>query len=262
MKKWFLHIFLIVLLSIGFAIGGIKIYKIVHAKKSKVTEPREELPMIDLSETTEKRLMAQVISASPKIISTKGSGTGFLFSKNGLIVTALHVVGVDNVVTVKFYEIDEDCGTLTLASSITGFVIGWSDASVDIAFIKIYDVPTGLEPLVAASPDSLLLDQPIWRFGYGRNYKWAYGQYLPTSCEGTEIKRHSIIIPVEPGASGGPMVNGLGEVIGVTQFYYNDTDDLVTIGDKLTRQYKYKPSKAVFLPITYVTDFMALKNIE
>ena len=261
MKKWSLYVFLIVFIIVSIP-GGVKIYNIIHTKKSVPTESGEELSIIDLNETKEKRLMKQVISASPKIISSRGSGTGFLFSKNGLIVTALHVVGSDNTVTVKFFEIDDDYNIITERVSTTGFVVGWSDASIDLVFIKIYDVPSGLEPLAAASAESLLLDQPIWRFGYGSNYKWAYGQYLPTHCEGDKTKRQSIIIPVEPGASGGPIVNGLGEVIGITQFYYNDKDDLITTEENLIRKYKYEPSRALFLPITYITDFIALKNIE
>ncbi len=237
------------------------------APKAAVS-PAEEIKIIDFDESEEFPLMRRVISASPKIIrdddNDYGYGTGFLFTDNGLIVTDLHVVKQRDIVTVKFYEIKkDDPNLLRECLATTGKVIQRSDKELDLAFIKADKIPDGVEPLVFSIGEKTDNEaEPVWRFGFGPRYRWASGLYFPNDYYSLTPERHSILMPIEPGASGGPIVNGFGEVIGITQLYQAGKNRVVTIDQKWLCKNKYEQSAAIFLPVEAIVKFLCKHPIQ
>lgn len=218
----------------------------------------KKLKLIDLENADENRLMKTVINACPKIISSVGTGTGFLFGDTGLVITALHVVNKDDWVYVQFYTLTDDYNELEENIIMPGTVVGWSNADYDLAFIHIDTIPKGVTPLKAAPNKNFANEQPVWRFGYNAHYKWAQGIYSPENCP--EF-RCLVTMPADRGGSGGPFVDGQGRVMGVFQRFNDSDDDMITDKD-FNRILEFQPAVAHFLPLPYITTWILSQNLQ
>ena len=145
----------------------------------------------------------------------EGTGSGFIISEDGYIVTNHHVAGPageDGTVEVVFSD----------GSTATGTLVG-SDAGYDLAVVKVQrdglqtlelgsssDVRVGDLAVAVGSPLGLqgtvtsgivsALERPVTAGGRG---------------ETSFINAIQTDAAINPGNSGGPLVNGSGEVIGV-----------------------------------------------
>ncbi|WP_068773346.1 S1C family serine protease [Paenibacillus sp. FJAT-26967] len=144
-----------------------------------------------------------------------GSGTGFIFEKDGYILTNEHVVeGADEIqVTVQGYE-----------KPFTAKLLG-NSYDLDLAALKIEgekDFPT----LPIGSADSLNVGDWVVAIGnpYGFDHTVTVGvlsaKERPISIQdeqGTRNYKHLLQTDasINPGNSGGPLLNMNGEVIGI-----------------------------------------------
>lgn len=140
-----------------------------------------------------------------------GSGSGVIISSDGYIVTANHVIdGADEVQV-----------TLDDNREFAGRVIG-SDPATDVALLKIDG--SGLPFLKFGNSDDLRLGQ--WVIAIGNPYELrstitagivsAKGRALPSYTG--EFKIEAFIqtdAAVNPGNSGGALVNATGELVGI-----------------------------------------------
>ena len=156
--------------------------------------------------------------ASPAVVSIRtdvGSGTGFLIDNNGTLVTNAHVVGNADRVVVKFGPDGR---------SIDGQVKG-ADPSSDLAVVKIDpgSTPRNTRPLqfadsrqVRVGDTAIAIGNP---FGLDRTATEGIvsGARAPIEApNGFSIdKVIQTDAPVNPGNSGGPLLNANGQVIGV-----------------------------------------------
>ncbi len=259
---------LFLFLCLATAIGWLTFFKQSLKSRSVATpvvkqndlkkEATEKLRLIDLNKTDEKQLMKTIISACPKIISKTGSGTGFLFSNDGLVITAHHVIDDDGWVYVQFYKVADDYNELEESVLAHGIVLGSSTDDYDVTFIRIDKIPEGVKPLQPIPILNLADEQTVWRFGYNDHYKWAQGWYSPENCPKEHCK---VTMPTGPGASGGPVVDGQGRVLGIFQVYNDSTLEMVT-NDDLSRALEFDPSIAHFLPLPYINMWLQFKNIK
>jgi putative serine protease PepD len=157
-------------------------------------------------------------AASPAVVSIKtdeGSGTGFLISKDGKLVTNAHVVGNSSHVLVRFGS---------RGNSLDGNVIA-RDPSDDLAVVAIDPgaVPGGVKPLEFADSRNVRIGDPAIAignpFGLDRTATQgivsAVGRHIEAP-NGFEID--SVIqtdAPINPGNSGGPLLDTSAHVIGV-----------------------------------------------
>ncbi len=147
------------------------------------------------------------------------SGSGFVWDKEGHIVTNNHVVEGADTITVRFAD-----GT-TVPAKLVG-----ADPDSDLAVVKV-DMPAArLQPVQLADPDSVHVGQFAIAIGspFGLEnsmtvgFVSALGRSLPvhsTANNGPSYTIPEIIqtdAPINPGNSGGVLVNDKGEVIGVT----------------------------------------------
>lgn len=139
-----------------------------------------------------------------------GSGSGFIFSSDGFIFTNSHVVeGAEKIMVSLLNE-----------NEIEGYLIG-KDPDTDLAILKIYTEGYSVARLGEAG--KLQIGQFVIAIGNPYGYQHtvttgvvsALGRSLRTQS-GTLID--NVIqsdAPLNPGSSGGPMINTDGEVIGV-----------------------------------------------
>lgn len=135
-----------------------------------------------------------------------GSGSGFIFSSDGFIFTNSHVVeGAEKIMVSLLNE-----------NEIEGYLIG-KDPDTDLAILKIYTEGYSVARLGEAG--KLQIGQFVIAIGNPYGYQHtvttgvvsALGRSLRTQS-GTLIQSDA---PLNPGSSGGPMINTDGEVIGV-----------------------------------------------
>jgi S1-C subfamily serine protease len=164
-------------------------------------------------------------STSNKQKATVSSGTCFVISPTGQIVTNYHVIeGYSNI-------------EVTLANGIsipaTASVV---DKSNDIAILKANISNLNFMPLAKSSNSDL--GDTVFTIGYpasnimGKNEKYSEGVINAFSGPKDAPVFLQISVPLQPGNSGGPLVNERGEAIGIVSavaadlYFYEQTGSL------------------------------------
>ena len=144
----------------------------------------------------------------PKL--TPGSGSGFVISSDGFIVTNNHVI--ENARDIK----------VSLADGRTvGAELKGADPSTDIAVLKIYE--SGLKALSFANSESLQPGQIAIAIGNPLGLQHTVTAGVVSALGRTLRANNGRLIDdiiqtdasLNPGNSGGPLVNSFGQVIGV-----------------------------------------------
>ena len=141
------------------------------------------------------------------------SGSGFLVDDQGSIVTNQHVVDNAEEVDVRFGE-----GGDPLDARVTG-----SDASTDLALLKIDPSDVDGEPLRLGSSDQVRVGEPVIAIGspFGLRGTVTAGIVSGLAREIRSPNGFTIDDVVQtdaainPGNSGGPLIDERGRVIGV-----------------------------------------------
>jgi S1-C subfamily serine protease len=140
-------------------------------------------------------------------------GSGFVIDKAGHIVTNYHVIEGADRIEVSFSNQD------TLAATVVG-----SDPSTDIAVLRVRSSSRGLAPLAFGNSDTVRVGDPVVAIGnpFGLRRTATAGivsavqERTITAPNGYPID-HVIQTDaqINSGNSGGPLLNGRGDVIGV-----------------------------------------------
>jgi len=186
-------------------------------ERAKYDVARENLPGINLSVISDaSRLLAQYVGPSVVNVQTQrgrgeregyGQGSGVIVDKDGYIVTNDHVVR-----GVRTAEIQLSDGRRGSAS-----VVG-RDPGTDVAVLK-----TELDDLVPAvwgDSDALDVGDLVWAVGspFGLQKSVTFGIVSAKERRGiTGIYKEFLQTDaaVNPGNSGGPLVNVDGEIVGI-----------------------------------------------
>jgi len=141
------------------------------------------------------------------------SGSGFIISSDGYILTNYHVIESAKEYNLALNVIIND-GT-SYPAEIIGF-----ELSNDIALIKIN--ATGLNPVLLGNSDSIRVGQSIYAVGNpGGDLIYTMTDGIVSaldrviSVEGKQINTFQFSAAVNPGNSGGPIYDSNGEVIGI-----------------------------------------------
>ena len=160
------------------------------------------------SEITYTNFFGQISAASV-------SGTGFIISEDGYIMTNNHVI--ENA-----REGGYDVSVLTYdGTEYTAEIVGYDEAN-DIAVLKID--ATGLTPVTMGSADDIVVGNAVYPVGnpLGElNFTMTSGiisatdRTITTDTDSLPINMFQIDAAVNSGNSGGPVYDADGEVIGV-----------------------------------------------
>jgi putative serine protease PepD len=178
---------------------------------------------------------AVAAAVSPSVVSIdvttqqgSGAGSGVVFDKSGHILTNNHVVGDAT---------GNGAITVTLSDGRTyGATIVGTDASTDLAVIKLTNGPKDLTPITLGDSESLKVGDPAMAVGNplglsgtvttgiisalnrpvstGPSSESPLGQQ---QASGNEVVTNAIqtSAAINPGNSGGALVNSKGELIGI-----------------------------------------------
>ncbi|HZV75637.1 MAG TPA: trypsin-like peptidase domain-containing protein [Conexibacter sp.] len=142
----------------------------------------------------------------------QATGTGFVVSKEGLIVTNAHVVEGATAVTVKVG------GGATLPATVVG-----RDASSDLALLRVDARGQTLTPLQFGDSSQLQVGDTTYAIGdpFGLDHSLTSGVVSALGRQIDAPNGYTIdgVIqtdaPINPGNSGGPLLDDHGRVIGV-----------------------------------------------
>ena len=146
---------------------------------------------------------------------TQSTGSGFIFSADGYIVTNAHVVDESNEVTVRLSDKRE----------FIAKVVG-TDKRTDVALLKIEakDLPR----VGIGDPDKLKVGEWVVAIGkpFGLENTMTAGI---VSAKGRDLPQENLVpfiqtdVAINPGNSGGPLFNMKGEVVGINSLIYSRT---------------------------------------
>lgn len=139
-----------------------------------------------------------------------GSGSGFVFDSGGHVITNAHVVGAARIVTVGLID----------GRRFQAEVVG-TDPRTDIAVVRL---PAGVDlpalDLVDAMDAGHGVGSPVFALGNPMGFRFSVTSGVISGAG----RAYDVLTPVEflqhdaalnPGNSGGPLVDSLGRVLGV-----------------------------------------------
>lgn len=150
--------------------------------------------------------------------STQGSlGSGIIWDKDGHIVTNQHVIDKNIEVMVFFKD----------GSSERATILG-RDSQRDIIVLKVAKVPDNLGQLSFADPSKIVVGQLVVAFGSPFSLPQTPTFGIVSALRKRGDAQGNIVVEsliqtdaaVNPGNSGGPLVNMDGQLIGMNTFGY------------------------------------------
>ena len=162
-----------------------------------------------------------VVSIKATTAQGGDSGTGIVLNDEGLILTNDHVISEGTSLTVS----PGKSSSLTRTATVVG-----ADPNQDLALIKVDPSGLGLKALKLVSSSSVEVGDPVYAIGnpYGLNETLTRGIVSALGREiqapdGTAIKDAiQTDAALNPGNSGGPLLNEQGDVIGVNSQIASD----------------------------------------
>ena len=228
---------------LGGAIGGGTVWLLTHnnttsaggSSSTTIQQGRHENVTVDINEIETGKLMTAAEVYAKNVNSTVGiqtsitstnlwgqqttsaaSGSGFILTADGYIVTNYHVIQNANSVTVSTY------GGASYNAKIVGY-----DESNDLAVLKIE--ATGLSPVVLSSSEKLNVGDTVLAIGNPLGeltFSLTTGVVSALNREvnfsgGTVMDLLQTDCAINSGNSGGALFNLYGEVVGITNAKYS-----------------------------------------
>ncbi|RLI08883.1 trypsin [Candidatus Bathyarchaeota archaeon] len=207
----------------------------IHSLQSEVSSLRDEIKILRVGNASESLTLVQIYNRtkwSVVLISVRtpfgrGTGSGFVYDKEGRIITNNHVVEGAREIEVTFPD-----GTIAEAE-----IVG-TDPYVDLAVIDV-DVPESLlKPVKFGNSSQLVVGERVIAIGnpFGLEGTMTVGVI---SALGRQMRapRGFVIVDViqtdaaiNPGNSGGPLLNMRGEVVGMNTAIVSGTGQFAGIG--------------------------------
>ncbi len=173
------------------------------------TRPTNESAVTQPALTTEQlaartRPSLAVISNRGRDGSDGGVGTGFVIDANGLVATSLHVVGEARPLDVRLSD-----GRTLPVIAVHAF-----DRHADLAILRVdatnlVALPLGDSSALAAGAEIVAMGNPMGM----ENSVVAGVLSARRTMDGIEMLQ--VAMPIEPGNSGGPVIDRLGRVQGI-----------------------------------------------
>lgn len=162
---------------------------------------------------------------NPAIVTIDGiisdgftAGTGCIINPDGTILTGSHVVSQTKELEVTTYD-----GKVYKAK-----VLANMGKNKDLALIKIE--PKGkLKTVKFGDSDSLKIGQRVLTIGNPFGFSGTLTQGIISRIDYAKGKIQTDAA-INPGCSGGPLLNTSGEVIGINQSIYNPDNNISNIG--------------------------------
>lgn len=256
---------------------SLSIFSITSCKLSMDNSPQADMSehLITINSTSDFSSIAKnVAPAIVGVLSTTSKsesvGSGVCVAPGGYILTNAHVLSNLGDITLHLYD-----GSTALAETI------FSDSASDIAILKAnkslpylslsLDAPNvGEDVMAVGTPLSLLL-----KHSFTKGIVSALNRTLAVSSIAGESYMHNLIqhdASLNPGNSGGPLINSKGEVVGINTLKITSgegigfaipTQNFSSILNSFTTSINYEtPYLGVFGYDAEIANYYQLTNID
>lgn len=210
-----------ILLLTLFAVGLLPVVSVAEEKAAEDKPAAEKSGADDAPPAWVAKIAAAarpsvvVITVSGRDGSEDGIGTGFIVRADGLVATNLHVIGEARPIAVRTLD----------GRSHEVIAIEAADRSLDLALVRI--AAKGLPALALGDSDKLKQGDPVAALGnpHGLEHSVVAG-VVSGSRQIEGVPMIQLAMPVEPGNSGGPVLDTAGRVQGITTLKSAVTDNL------------------------------------
>jgi len=150
------------------------------------------------------------------IRTDRGQGTGFIITDEGYLVTNAHLLNRASKVDAITYEQD------TINANFIGY-----EGDLDIALLKI---PGKYNPLELANSNNVQIGEKVIAIGNPLGLQFSISEGIVSGVHRQGINELEAYIQTDaalnPGSSGGPLINKKGEVIGINNFKIGGVESL------------------------------------
>ena len=150
-----------------------------------------------------------------------GQGTGFIISDQGYIITNAHVLADSQGMLATIIQ------AITYEQEIISATFIGYNGELDLALLKI---PGNHEPLILENSDNIQIGEKVIAIGNPLGLQFSVSQGIVSATNRPGINQQNIYIQTDaalnPGNSGGPLINTEGKVIGINNFKVNDGDNI------------------------------------
>jgi len=175
---------------------------------------REEHSIVTLY----KKINPAIVCIDSHINRGISCGTGCIIDKSGLILTSAHVVETGKNIVV----------TMSNGQNYDAKVVKRFDENEDIVLLKISTL-RDLKTVKFGDSEKIKVGQKVFAIGnpFGFNGTLTQGIISRIDYAKNRIQTDAAI---NPGSSGGPLLNKKGEIIGINQAIFNPDNNISNIG--------------------------------
>lgn len=171
-------------------------------------------------------LVRQVEPSVVTVLTQKGLGSGVVYKTDGIIVTDAHVVAGATQVKVAFADGQQVNATVRAADTVSDVAVLQADRKgLPAAAFETTLPPVGALAVVLGSP-----------LGFENTVTAGIISGLHRDLPGSASTGAPLVdlmqtdAPISPGNSGGPVINGQGHVVGLSEAYIPPSAGAVALG--------------------------------
>lgn len=199
------------------------------------------VPLFDTEESIAiriyERISPAIVTIDAQMFDGTSTGTGCIISQNGIILTSSHVVEGANTIDI----------TLSTGEMYKGKIISKLGKNNDLALLKINTKKT-LKTIPLGNSEYIKVGQKVLAIGNPFGFSGTLTEGIVSRIDYVKNKIQTDAA-INPGCSGGPLLNSHGEVIGISQSIYNPDNNKSNIGIGFA------------IPVNSVKEFLELAKI-
>ena len=176
------------------------------------------VPDEEINITVYEKINPAIVSIDAELDDGISAGTGCIVSSDGMILTGSHVVDGCKSVEVTMFN-----GQVYKAA-----IISKMGKNKDLALLKI-SPKRPLQTIKFGNSETVKVGQKVLAIGNPFGFSGTLTQGIISRIDKTK-GRIQTDAAINPGCSGGPLLNSSGEVIGINQSIYNPDNNISNIG--------------------------------
>ena len=159
-----------------------------------------------------------IVTVDSQLSDGLSCGTGCIIDKSGVILTSAHVVDVGQAVVV----------TTNNGQNYEAKVLKRLGENKDIALLKI-EAKRDFKTVKLGNSEKIKVGEKVLAIGNPFGFSGTLTQGIISRIDYAK-NRIQTDAAINPGSSGGPLLNTKGEIIGINQAIYNPDNNISNIG--------------------------------
>ena len=176
--------------------------------------PQKDISPVNIYE----KINPAIVSVDSQLSDGLSCGTGCIIDKSGVILTSAHVIDVGKTIVV----------TMNNGQNYNAKVLKHLGENKDIALLKI-NAPFNFKTVKLGDSEKIKVGQKVLAIGNPFGFNGTLTQGIVSRIDYAK-GRIQTDAAINPGCSGGPLLNSQGEVIGISQSIYNPDNNISNIG--------------------------------